>query len=112
MGVRDKYVNDGMGTDLCRCGMHRTWRSPFPTHRKRSSKFQDQFQTAGTTLSVQIVPNIFEASNVTVNLAVKYARMTHPGFRACRGRKVRTSRSKLLQVEVRQSGVVDSACVE
>jgi hypothetical protein len=26
MGVRDKYVNAGTVTDLCRCGMHRTWR--------------------------------------------------------------------------------------
>jgi hypothetical protein len=65
-----------------------------------------------STVSVQIVAHIFEASSVTVNLAVKYARMTHPGIRACRGRKVRTSRSKLLHVEVRQSGVVDSAYVE
>jgi hypothetical protein len=96
MGVRDKYVNAGTGTDLCRCGMHRTWRSPFPTHRKRSSKFQDQFQAAGTTLSVQIGNNIFEALRMVVSLAAEYARMTHPGFRACRGRRVHTPGSNVL----------------
>jgi hypothetical protein len=77
-------MDAGTGTELCRCGMRRVWR--FLHIQSALLELQDQSQAAGTTASVQIVANIFDPSRVIVNLAVGYARMAHPRFRACRGR--------------------------